>query len=256
MKQLPAVHRILIATIASIIICGTDLSAGQLRVATYNIRNCIGSDDITDIARTAAVIDRIGADIVAIQEVDSVTRRSNGLHIAAELAKATGMLETFVPAIDFDGGKYGVAILSREKPVAVHRLPLPGREEQRVALIAEFTGFIICCTHLSLTHDDRITAARLLIDTLPIDGDNRPIILAGDLNAEPDDPVIGILSDILTPVSPIDSPTWPADNPVQTIDYIFVSANRTPTTVTQADVINEPLASDHRPIAVDLHIEN
>ena len=53
-----------------------------LRIMSYNIRNCRGLDNIYDIQRTADVIRNSDADIIAIQEVDSVTRRSKGVDIA------------------------------------------------------------------------------------------------------------------------------------------------------------------------------
>ena len=46
--------------------------------------------------------------------------------------------------------------------------------------------------------------------------------------------------------------TFPADNPTVTIDYIAVDLNSRAAIECDASVINEPLASDHRPVLVDI----
>ena len=94
---------------------------------SYNVRSGKGLDDKRDLDRTAAVIRAAQADVVALQEIDSAARRSGGKDVAAVLGKKCSMYHTFSKAIDFDGGGYGVALLSREKPVAVQRFALPGR---------------------------------------------------------------------------------------------------------------------------------
>lgn len=43
----------------------------DLSVASYNIHKGVGTDRRRDLARTAAVIAEIGADILAVQEADT-----------------------------------------------------------------------------------------------------------------------------------------------------------------------------------------
>ena len=50
----------------------------RLKVLSYNIRNGKGMDERADYQRTARAIRKYGADVVAVQEVDSATQRSNG----------------------------------------------------------------------------------------------------------------------------------------------------------------------------------
>ena len=129
-----------------------------LRIMSYNIRNCRGIDNILDIQRTAEVIKKSNANIIAIQEVDSATRRSNGIFIADTLATLCNMQNYFSAAIEYNGGKYGIAILSKDSATSIVRIPLPGREEKRTLLIAEFPGSIFACTHLSLNEEDRLAS--------------------------------------------------------------------------------------------------
>lgn len=127
-----------------------------LRIMSYNIRNGRGMDDMIDFRRTAEVINKVCPDVVAVQELDSVTGRSGGKDVLREIAGLTLMHHIYAPAIDYDGGKYGIGMLSKEKPLGYRYLSLPGREEARALLVVEFEKYIYCCTHLSLTEEDRM----------------------------------------------------------------------------------------------------
>lgn len=84
----------------------------QFTVATYNIHH--GHDVGLDFSRLGFVLAASGADIVGIQEVDVETNRVLGRNTLAELAVAAGFEHSFfIPAMDYDGGRYGTAILSK-----------------------------------------------------------------------------------------------------------------------------------------------
>lgn len=219
-----------------------------LRVLSYNIRNAKGMDNQTDYARIAGVITSANAELVALQELDSVTQRSKGIDVLQTLAANTGMTGTYASAIDYSGGKYGVGILSKQKPLSVQRIPLPGKEEKRVLLAVEFDQYVFFCTHLSLTEADRISAATI-IDSVAARY-RKPIILAGDMNAAPESEFFKQLSKQWQLVSGT-AFTFPAPQPDRCIDYILL---RTPHywTLVQKMVLDEPLASDHRPVLVEL----
>ena len=139
-----------------------DAERNTLRIMSYNIRNGRGMDEVTDLGRIADAICKVAPDVVAVQEVDSVTGRSGGIDVLRTLGERTLMFPTYAPAIDFDGGKYGVGMLSKEKPVSYRYIALPGREEERVLLWVEFERYIFCCTHLSLTPEDRMLSLPIL----------------------------------------------------------------------------------------------
>ena len=222
-----------------------------LRIMSYNIRNGRGMDDVSDIQRTADVINKIGPNVVAVQEVDSVTGRSGQTDILRVLADKTLMFPVYAPAINYDGGKYGIGMLSKEKPLRHYHLALPGREEERALLIVEFEKYIYCCTHLSLTGEDRL--ASLDIIRKEAAKANKPFFIAGDFNAEPDSEVIqGIQNDFVI-LTNTKLPTWPADKPTDIIDYIAAYAkDSTAFTRLSSWVVDEPAASDHRPIVADI----
>lgn len=228
-----------------------DRAKNTLRIMSYNIRGGMGMDDVRNYQRTADVINKVCPDVVAVQEVDSVTGRSGQSDVLRILGEKTLMYPSYAPAIDFDGGKYGIGMLSKEKPVSARYLPLPGREEARVLLIVEFERYIYCCTHLSLTEEDRL--ASLDIIRREAAKANKPLFIAGDLNAHPDSEEIKGLQQDFVILSNMKLPTFPADKPDETIDYIAAYAKDTTAfTRLSATVIDEPAASDHRPIVTDI----
>ncbi len=220
-----------------------------LMVMSYNVRSGKGMDDRRDLDRTAAVIRAVAPDVVALQEIDSVTRRSNGVDVAAVLGAKCEMYHTFARAIAFDGGAYGVALLSREKPIAAQHFALAGREEARTLLVVEFERYVVASTHLSLTAEDRM-ASLAVIDSVAMAA-QKPIFIAGDWNATPDSEFGRALGERMQYLTDTNACTFPADKPDRVIDYI-VAPRTLNVEVLHREVIDEPMASDHRPIAVVL----
>ena len=69
--------------------------AQQVNILSYNVHNCIGMDKEYNYRRIANVISQTSPDIVALQELDSVTVRNKGIHALGELEKLTGMHGTY-----------------------------------------------------------------------------------------------------------------------------------------------------------------
>ncbi len=225
-----------------------------LRVMSYNIRHAVGMEGRMDVVRLADIIRRHRPDVVAIQEIDSVTQRSEGHYNLGELAAEALYYPTFAPAIPFGGGKYGVGLLSREKPIDVRHIPLPGSEEKRVMLVAEFQRYAIACTHLSLTEADRMASRDIIRTEAARYG--KPFLLAGDWNDTPESPFLKEIGKDFMLVNNPKHPTYPADKPDRCIDYIALykpTANEL--AVKSASVPNESTASDHRPIVATLQFK-
>lgn len=222
-----------------------------LRLMTYNIKNANGMDDVRSFQRIANVINNASPDVVAVQEVDSMTHRSGQKYVLGEIAERTQMHAYFAPAIDYDGGKYGVGLLTKQVPIRLQTMPLPGREEARTLILAEFEDYIYCCTHLSLTEEDRMESLKVLKTFA--DSSKKPFFLAGDMNAEPESAFIKELQKEYQIISNPKQPTFPAPEPKETIDYIAsLKQNAAGFAVISARVLNEPVASDHRPLLVVL----
>lgn len=226
---------------------------GALRIMTYNIRNAKGMDMKTDYERIANIIKSVNPDIVAIQELDSVTNRSNGVDVLAKLASLTNMYGTYGAAIDFDGGKYGVGILSKISPTSVKNIALPGREEQRTVLVADFTDYVFACTHWSLTAEDRVSSVAIVNKIA--DQFSTPFILAGDFNMTPDSDEFQRLSENWKVLNNIKKKTFPSDKPDRCIDFIFYNTKRAwIENELNTKTLIEKMASDHRPIFVDIKL--
>lgn len=226
----------------------------DIKVMTYNVHNGVGLDKKRDHQRIARIINSETPDFVAIQEVDSATNRSGKAYVLGDIAEASDMIPIFAPAIGYDGGLYGIGLLSRTVPDSVSRIPLPGLEESRMLLAAHYKDCVVICTHLSLTPDDAL-ASTDIIRTLLKEIGHKPVILMGDLNSLPDSPVIQELKQDFIIVSPADTPTFPANSPTERIDYVMISKNK-PFELTGTAVLDEDTASDHRPISVHLRISD
>lgn len=230
-----------------------------LRVLTYNIHHGEGEDGKLDLARLAGVITASGADLVALQEVDQKTTRTGGVDQAAEIGRLTGLRVAYGKAMDYQGGAYGQALLSRWplEDVTVHALPNPAKVEPRIAVSAtvrppgsppvRFIG-----THLDATRDDTARwqqAARLLE---LFGADATPTIFAGDFNSRPDTRTMKALLEKFADASAAAPAfTIPAKKPASRIDYVLLRPAGT-WRVRSSAVIPEAVASDHRPVLVEL----
>ena len=226
-----------------------------LRLTSYNIQHGEGLDKKIDHARQARILRKAHADVAAIQEVDSVTRRNGGLYSLEEIGRKAKMHSTFAPAIKFQGGKYGIGILSKKKPISVHRIPLPGREEPRMLLVAEFKHYVIACTHLSLTEEDRMASIPIIVEEAQ--KWQKPFLLMGDLNDEPGSPFYKEMEKHALFLNPSYDKTFPADAPNICIDHVamfYPTASPTTTLSYYRTWVGQETYSDHRPLHAKIGI--
>jgi endonuclease/exonuclease/phosphatase family metal-dependent hydrolase len=232
-----------------------------LRVLTYNIHHGEGTDGRFDLSRLAGVMKTVQPDVVALQEVDRGTERSGGIDQLAELERLTNMHAEFGKAMDYSGGGYGVAVLSRWPLLITGNHPLPGSpdREPRTALTVEVRSsergpmLQFTSTHLDQGRDpeDRLAQARYLNELL-VRGEGRPAILAGDLNSRPDTEVMEIFEAQWAMAPAVDpSPTTPSGRRRSRVDHILFRPAES-WRVLESRIIDEPLASDHRPVLVVL----
>jgi endonuclease/exonuclease/phosphatase family metal-dependent hydrolase len=268
--MMSGVRRLLVLVLALSALSVTPASATpkpvSLRVMSYNIHTGIGSDGVLDLDRTAAAIRDARPDVVALQEVDvHWAERSLFRDQAKDLGRLLHMRVFFAPIYDLDpltGGaprrQYGVAILSRlpvlhtenheitrlstQDPNPVPR-PAPGFAE--AVVLARGVAVHVYCTHLDYRPEPGVRAAQVA-DMLAIM--HGRTVLLGDFNATPDAPELAPLWETLTPARV--GPTYPADVPEKTIDYVTVSSGIS----VRAATVPATLASDHRPVVAQLSV--
>lgn len=254
MKRRVGLFVLLIAQLLTASVIAQESTArrdNKLRMMSYNVRNGIGLDEKRDYQRVAEVINSNHPDVVALQELDSVTGRSQQVDVLAVLAKETQMHAAFAKAIDYDGGGYGIGILSKERPINKGSFQLPGREEQRAFIWVEFDKYIFCCAHFSLTEEDRLNSLEIIEAWSR--NKSKPIFLAGDLNDEPASQTINLIKENAVILSNTSKNTFPANKPDRCIDYIIgTKQHGSLYTHLNSFVVNEPMASDHRPLVVDI----
>jgi endonuclease/exonuclease/phosphatase family metal-dependent hydrolase len=231
-----------------------------IRVLTYNIRHGEGMDRVYDLVRLAEIMKSTEPDLIALQELDRGTERAGRENQMEVLEGLLGMHGEFGKAIDFQGGEYGVAVLSRWPLHYAENRALPSSPpyyEPRTALtvftrpgpsapLIQFTT-----THLDDARDspDRVEQARYLNDLL-VAGDGRPSILAGDFNARGEAELLAILDAYWTNVATAGPPEPPGGGGNRRglrSDFIFFRpAARW--RVIDWQVIDAPGVSDHRPV--------
>lgn len=236
-----------------------------LKVLTYNIHHAAPpyGPEAIDLDAVAAVISEQNPDLVALQEVDAHTGRSGPFNQAEELGRKSGMTAHFFKSINYDGGEYGLAILSRLPVVDVNLYPLPRMEgnggEPRILATAIIQlsareQFLFACTHLDAQRDstNRYLQMKAIAGLL---GDvSLPIIIAGDFNAVPGSQVIRTLDKHFTRTCDPCDFTIPADHPNRTIDFIAYSPDQA-FKVRMHSVIPERQASDHLPVTAVLEVD-
>lgn len=260
-----------------------------LRVMTFNIHAGHG-----DLGRVAGVITAADPDVVALQEVAVRWNEESGFaDQATELAAATGMEVRFGPIYRLPGAtpsdperEFGVAILSRLPILDWENRLLTRLSTQEEGPPRPMPGFLLVTvdvgghpvevfsTHLDYRPDPSVRQRQVMDMLAAVEAASHPVLLMGDMNAQPHAPELQPLFAALTDTwglavedqradrdaradrptdpdaagEPSPGHTFPADAPARRIDYVLVSAGFR---VLRTRVVSTD-ASDHRPVVVEL----
>jgi len=238
------------------------LKKQPLRVMTYNIHVGVGMDKRLDLQRIADLINAQQPDLVGLQEVDRGVKRTEGKDEIAELAKLTSMQFAYAHNLDYQGGQYGVAILSRFPITAIdHRKYENRRAAERRGMIrteVNVSGRIVnfVTTHLDYQYEDgRVFETEQLLKFLA--GVKGPLIVVGDFNDEPTGAAYKLMTANFDDAWLKDKTndaglSYPADKVARRIDYVF--ARRSDHIKIRKTWTVATLASDHIPVVVDLDL--
>lgn len=232
----------------------------EIVIMTYNIHhaNPPSEKGKIDLDAIANVIRQHKPDLVALQEVDVHTKRSGQeINEAEQLAAKTGMQFYFAKAIDFEGGEYGIAILSKFplQDNTTHKLPTPENIEGEPRVLAtsvvELPGnrkLLFACTHLDAEDNDTTRMLQVTKIEEILKNTGLPLIIAGDFNAEPSSSVTKKLDSFVTRTCTKNCGySFPQDKPSKLIDYIGYAPSGA-FRVKNYKVIDEKYASDHVPV--------
>lgn len=235
-----------------------EVAAGELRVASWNLHKCVGTDGVFDPVRSIAVIAELNADLVALQEADKRFGRRTGLLDLALLEREAGLVPLPISELPDGHGWHGNALLVRPGTTArIRRLRLPGAEP-RGAVVAELElasgPMRVVAAHLGLLRRSRHRQAAAILHALA-EGAPMPTLLLGDLNewrAGTRSSLRG-LEPFFGPTPPA-PPSFPTRLPVLALDRILGWPHGLVTDVAAHDTARARVASDHLPLTARVRL--
>jgi len=232
--------------------------SARLRVASYNIHECVGGDGRRDPERIALVLREIDADVIGLQEVDArpgMTTASMQMQYLASMLKLHAVAG---PTLQREHGHYGNALLTRWPVLDVRHVDLTVyRREPRGAIDADVDvdGAVVrvIVTHLGLLPGERRTQVRRLLDVLGR-AHNDAVILLGDINEwfAVGRPLRWLHARMGRTAGVA---TFPAARPVFALDRIWVHPRPALLSLTAHATPNARAASDHLPVMADVGFE-
>jgi len=193
-------------------------------------------------------------DIVALQETDAGSLRSNFMNQTEYLAKKAHFPFWF-DQINRNIGKlaqHSNGLLCRENPVEIEEHKLPGLIPGRGALMARFDiagkPLTIIVAHLALGRQTRMHQLGFISELIQAE---KNVILMGDLNCESHSKEMRYLFEKTHMSEPEPKAhTFPSWQPKRNIDHILVSEG---VSVKEVTVLSHGV-SDHLPVAINIHL--
>jgi endonuclease/exonuclease/phosphatase family metal-dependent hydrolase len=233
-----------------------------MRVVSWNVHGCVGTDGRFDPARTARALGRLAPDVALLQEVGDARGRHPPIDQARALADTLGMTCTVGVAVPADPHGYGLVILTRgARRLAADTwdLSVHGREP-RVCLCVEIDQprpLLLANLHLGLTRRERLLQLDALLDAAgPFATARAPLVAGGDLNDFPPGAVTRALASRLTDAALAAARrpprTWPSRWPLLRLDRIYVARSLSIRACAVDNSHHARTASDHLPVVADL----
>lgn len=227
----------------------------KVPVASYNVHKCVGMDGQFDPGRVTAVIAELGAELVALQEVDRRFGRRTALLDPRTLGRETGLVPLPVSDLPDGLGWHGNALLVRPGTRwRLQRLDLPGAEP-RGAVVAELElsgergALRVVAAHFGLLRRCRTRQVAAVLAAVAR-GRDMPTLLLGDLNEWRLDRQRSALRGLEPLFGGVvgGPPSFPSRRPFLALDRILGCPRAKVTEVEAHDSPLARLASDHLPL--------
>ena len=232
-----------------------------MKIMTFNTQHCSNfyTGDF-DYQLMADTINKCKADIVGLNEMRGKGNDENPISQEQILSELTELkYHYFAKAIDVnDEYPYGNAFISKYPIISAETIMIPDPVEKsggkwyetRCLLKAKLeNGITVLVTHFGLNPEEQKNAVSTVMENL----EDEKCILMGDFNVKPDNEVLKPIYEKMKDAGELikgNGFSFPSDNPIEKIDYIFVSKD---IELVEAE-IPEIVASDHRPHTATINI--
>ncbi len=206
-----------------------------LRIGSYNVKH--GAEAGLDLTKLGDVIKSQELDIVGLQEIDYKTTRSKGVDQPAKLAELADMpYYLFVPAINYQGGKYGTLILSKYPIVSSEVIPLVSWDKEARALghaVIDVNGRTLDFFNTHLSYEDTALRKLQFDEVAEKTSLCENFILTGDFNTDNFDE-FSVLGANLLNRAERNYPTFDSGTAIDNIVYTDAFAETASGTVTES----------------------
>jgi len=225
----------------------------ELRLLTWNLLHGADEQGQLNLEAKAGYIRDREATLVFLQEIDRGCARTLRVDQMAELGRLTGLAARFGAFMPFQGGDYGLGMLSALPIRASRSIRLPEGNEPRVALALELeclgARLLAVDVHFNWIEDDsaRFAQAQALVAELA--GSDLPCIVAGDFNDHPQSRTLAAF--YAAGFAHLESPgnSWNARAPSKDIDHVLWRGGEgLELAPAGGEVLEESSLSDHRPV--------
>ncbi|WP_266364376.1 endonuclease/exonuclease/phosphatase family protein [Tellurirhabdus rosea] len=236
------------------------LAQETITVLTYNINYGLDPKGYSNLLRVAQLIRQYKPDLVAIQETDSATLRSYRRNQIRQLAGLTGMQYAFAGADSYEGGRIGLGVLSRYPIIAHNRVLLPNPDSLAPRILQDAyvelpDGRSIRFTNTQLEPKSFVNRGVQLATLRQVLGNSiQPIIWAGDLSTDPEDPIVVKLRENWDDAG-ADARQPTIHNSGARTDYIL-TLRGAEFELVRYRVLNEPTIAPHLPVLVKYRLKN
>ena len=235
---------------------------GSLRVMAYNV-GAFSKYMQNSTSMVADMILEVKADVVGLNELDSINLRHKVNQVAALAQELGGWKWYFGRAMDYREGAYGNGVVVPKNVNIIDKyfvtLPKTSKadSEQRSIAVIETDTYVMAACHMEGAALNQVQVVNSWVDK-KYRNYNKPVFFVGDMNAVVgSDHILG-LEQQFTIISSKENSVGPVDAPTRCIDYVFHYKKSTPVTVTGSATMKrfrngDPAkASDHLPVYADV----